>query len=985
VVSTSFSPDSLVATWLGSGEGVGLWLSTPGSHPDLVRLTKRCLGAEAAQHAPDRATSRTFAEWTRDQWPNAEVATLDLPLSIALEALLERSNDGSSPTLTWFAHLAESADALVSAGRPHPSLTTSGLRWTASWDFVPDSSTDRMIDALTETAPPAVFALHAGPMRPHVSSILRDAVDAIARSNIQSAEWRPPLPPSRASAVVALRRFAQALTGADSVFIGDSTAHEQALSEWSTALAELGAHRAGAPTVSFHARLEPPTSSSDNWWSLTFEVLPPDGDPIPFRDVWSGSEEAISAFEGAALEPLRSRMRSVVDQLSAQLALFAGLAGEESPASLALDSVEVSELLDDGLDVCRRAGLPVLTPASLVTQSARLTAQASPIESRGALGSMLVSVDWGVALGELQLTEAELIELAESKADVVALRGAWVQIDRSQIGRIMDAHTDKRRTAGELTPAELLRESVTALTRDGEDLSAEGWIARLLDGLPDDQLTEATEPAGFNGELRPYQRRALGWLQFLGRLGLGGCLADDMGLGKTPTALAHMLDRTLTRLHHDEPARPHLVVCPLSVVSNWKAEAERFTPELRVFIAHGTDRPAGQKLVDAVESHDITITTYGTASRVVDELKDVQFDVLVLDEAQAVKTHTTTAAKTVRAFRSTQAVALTGTPVENRLTELWSILDALNPGMLGGITWFRRTFSAPIEAEDDPDARAALKRITSPFVLRRTKADRSLVPDLPDKIETVEHTTLTREQAGLYQAIVDEFVEAVATRSGMERRGLVLATLTRLKQVCNHPAHFLREDDVGDPARSGKLDRFDELIDAILEADERVLVFSQYREMGKLLRTHLQSRLGLDVNFLHGGSTRTQRERMVEDFQSGHGPPIQLISLRAGGTGLNLTAASRVIHYDRWWNPAVEDQATDRTWRIGQDRTVFVHKLVCQGTLEERIDALLTEKRRLAESVVGSDDSWMTELSTDELRELVRLDVSAHQDTEPAW
>ena len=582
----------------------------------------------------------------------------------------------------------------------------------------------------------------------------------------------------------------------------------------------------------------------------------------------------------------------------------------------------------------------------------------------------------------MSLTQEELEELARSSADIVALRGEWVQVDRKQMRAALRRLETQRRDASELTPAELLRETINELgAGTASDFSSEGWIADLLDGLPDDELSEAIEPAGFVGELRPYQRRALGWLQFLGRLGLGGCLADDMGLGKTPTALAHMLERTLDRLHNDLPRLPHLVICPLSVVRNWENEAARFSPELSVMIAHGADRPRGRALAKAAGEHDIVITTYGTASRTASELAAIPWDVVISDEAQAIKNHRTNAAIAVRQLDSQQRVALTGTPVENRLTELWSILDALNPGMLGGITWFRNQFANPIgrgEGESD-EALDSLRRLTAPFVLRRTKADRSLVPDLPDKIEQVAWSTLTPEQAGLYQAVLDDFVKNAAQATGMERRGLVLSTLTKLKQVCNHPAHFLREGEIGEQDRSGKLQRLDEILETIFEAEERTLVFTQYREMGLLLSSHIEAKFGCEAPFLHGGTTLKKRQDMVDTFQSPDGPPVQLISLRAGGTGLNLTAASRVIHFDRWWNPAVEDQATDRTWRIGQDKTVFVHKLVCRGTLEERIDTMLNEKRALADAVVGTDESWLTELSTEELRELLRLDPSARQ------
>ena len=485
------------------------------------------------------------------------------------------------------------------------------------------------------------------------------------------------------------------------------------------------------------------------------------------------------------------------------------------------------------------------------------------------------------------------------------------------------------------------------------------WTDELLAGLPDERLQEEHEPAGFVGELRPYQRRGLAWLRFLDRLGLGGCLADDMGLGKTATTLAHLLDRP----------GPHLVVCPLSVVHNWQAEAARFAPSLRVVVHHGAER-AEQELAGA----DLVVTTYGLLHRDVEHLGAVAWSTVVADEAQVIKNPATHAAKAMRTLRAGQKLALTGTPVENRLADLWAILDVVDPGLLGSRERFRHRFAKPIERDGDGDAAARLRRITQPFVLRRTKADRSLVPDLPDKIEQVAWAGLTREQAVLYQHVVDQLLANAAAETGMKRRGLVLAALTRLKQICNHPVHVLG-DGSRLAGRSGKLARFDELVDELLDVGERALVFTQFKEMGDLLVRHLGERLELRAPFLHGGVSRARRDAMVADFQAGLGCPLLLVSLKAGGTGLNLTAASQVIHYDRWWNPAVEDQATDRAWRIGQGRTVNVHKLVCEGTVEERIAALIDQKRALADTVVGSGESWLSELSTAELRDLVRLET----------
>lgn len=980
MVRSPFPPGSLHATWLG--DSFGLWIDhSDASARDVHHVALAAFGPDLRGALPERVDE--YSLFDADGAPPFEtINAVAVDASALADVLIRRASSAAwSPSVAWLHHATLTAVEIAASGRVLPALRTAGLRWRATWVPVRDVQIDRLHAELIAAMPPVVAAGSDKPVHTQVSDIVDSLVDAVSRMALRGADWRPPLPRTRASTVVALRRITSALSKEDSVFLGDSIAHEAAFADWSTQLSEFASVVVGAPEVRLQGRLEPPVDTElGKTWSLILEVVTPDNETIGFADIWENSEAAVALADGSTLSPLRTRMRELIDRLASQLAALAPLADENEPSSLELHLDDVSDLLSEGLDTCRLAGLPIVTPTGLINRSARLTAKASSPSfggSRG-LGTALVEVDWGLALGDIDLTAEEIEALARSNADLVALRGSWVQVDHHQMRSALRRLETQRREASELSPAELLRQTITELERaTSDDLTAEGWIAQLLSGLPDDQLTESEEPPGFIGELRPYQRRSLGWLQFLGRLGLGGCLADDMGLGKTPTALAHLLARSLDRVASGAPHLPHLVICPLSVVTNWESEARRFTPELSTMIAHGPDRPRGEALVEAARTHDVIITTYGTASRIAEELDPIVWDVVVCDEAQAIKNHRTNAATTIRGLHSTQRIALTGTPVENRLTELWAILDALNPGMLGGITWFRETFSNPIESGDGAEALESLRRLTAPFVLRRTKVDRSLVPDLPDKIEQVAWAPLTPEQAGLYQAVVDDFLASAAAATGMERRGLVLATLTRLKQVCNHPAHFLREESVGEAGRSGKLDRFDELIDTMLESSERAIVFTQYREMGKLLAAHLSARHDVPVPFLHGGTTRIQRQNMVDTFQSEQGPPIQLISLRAGGTGLNLTAASRVVHYDRWWNPAVEDQATDRSWRIGQDKTVFVHKLVCRGTLEERIDSLLSEKRALADAVVGTDESWLTELSTDELRELLQLDPSA--------
>ncbi|HVD78249.1 MAG TPA: DEAD/DEAH box helicase, partial [Vicinamibacteria bacterium] len=450
--------------------------------------------------------------------------------------------------------------------------------------------------------------------------------------------------------------------------------------------------------------------------------------------------------------------------------------------------------------------------------------------------------------------------------------------------------------------------------------------------------------------------------------GLGACLADDMGLGKTVQTLCLLLAQRRTG---DD--RPALVVCPTSVIGNWQREAERFTPALKALIHHGVGRGRGEAFLKAAREHAVVITSYALLLRDLEHFGAVGWSTVVLDEAQNIKNPETKQARSARALPAAHRIALTGTPVENNVGDLWSIMEFLNPGLLGSQAEFKRTFFVPIHASRDAAAMARLRRLTGPFILRRLKTDRSVIADLPEKMEMKVFCTLTREQASLYQAVLSDAEKAIAKADGIERKGVVLATLSKLKQVCNHPAQLLA-DNSPIPGRSGKLARVTEMMQEVIESGERALVFSQFAEMGAMLTTHLQEAFGREVLFLHGGVPRGQRESMVERFQSEpDGPRVFVLSLKAGGTGLNLTRASHVFHFDRWWNPAVEAQATDRAFRIGQTRRVQVHKLVCLGTLEEKIDAMIESKKGVAEQVVGTGEGWLTELSTAELRQVLAL------------
>jgi SNF2 family DNA or RNA helicase len=583
--------------------------------------------------------------------------------------------------------------------------------------------------------------------------------------------------------------------------------------------------------------------------------------------------------------------------------------------------------------------------------------------------------EWALALGGERLTAAEFRALAALKTPLVRLRGQWIELRAGEVEEALRL-LERDGSTGTMTAMEALRLSAGATGGPAGlpvlEVTAEpgSWLAGVLNG---DHTPEPVRlPPGFRAVLRPYQERGLSWLAFLDRLGLGACLADDMGLGKTVQLLA------LLAAERAGDARPAatLLVCPMSVVGNWQREAERFAPDLRVHVHHGGGRLSGEAFAASVRDDDLVITTYGLAARDRDLLATVEWHRLALDEAQNIKNSDSQQHRAIRSIPARGRVALTGTPVENRLSELRSLMDFLNPGLLGTPRDFRTRFSIPIERFRDAESAQRLRRITGPFLLRRLKTDPAIVPDLPRKMEMKAFCNLTPEQASLYQAVVDDMLARVEESEGITRKGLVLATMLKLKQVCNHPAHLL-QDRSSLAGRSGKLALLEEILDEVIAGGDRALVFTQFVELGGMLQPYLRERLGREIAFLHGGTSRKQRDAMVQRFQGGDGPPVFLLSLKAGGTGLNLTAANQVVHFDRWWNPAVEDQATDRAFRIGQKRNVQVRKLVCAGTVEERIDLMLERKKELAERVVGAGESWLTELSTADLREIVRLSTDA--------
>ncbi|GHI84836.1 DEAD/DEAH box helicase [Streptomyces xanthophaeus] len=634
------------------------------------------------------------------------------------------------------------------------------------------------------------------------------------------------------------------------------------------------------------------------------------------------------------------------------------------PDALALSDPELEDLLGSAANRLAAAGVLVHWPRELArTLSAaavvRSTAPGSATDGTAFFDAdHLFAFSWELALGGDRLTPGEMDALAQAHRPVVRLRDQWVRVDPELVRKA------RKRELGLLDPVDALAVALSGTAEvDGEPVEAVpvGALAALRERLTG-ELAPLPQPAGLKATLRDYQARGLAWLDLMTSLGLGGCLADDMGLGKTVTLIA-------LHLHRDR-AEPTLVVCPASLLGNWQREIEKFAPGVAVRRFHG-----GARSLDGLAG-GFVLTTYGTMRASAPRLAEQAWGMVVADEAQHVKNPHSATAKALRTIPSPARVALTGTPVENNLSELWALLDWTTPGLLGPLTAFRARHARPVEHQQEEDggneaAVARLAALVRPFLLRRKKSDPGIAPELPPKTETDHPVSLTREQASLYQAAVDEAMAVIGASEGIERRGMIMKLLASLKQICNHPAQYLKEEQPRIPHRSGKLALLDELLDTILAEDGSVLVFTQYVTMARLIEQHLSAR-GISHQLLHGGTPVPRREELVDRFQAGE-VPVFLLSLKAAGTGLNLTRAGHVIHFDRWWNPAVEEQATDRAYRIGQTQPVQVHRIIAEGTVEDRIAEMLEAKRALADAVLGSGEAALTELTDRELADLVSL------------
>jgi SNF2 family DNA or RNA helicase len=763
-------------------------------------------------------------------------------------------------------------------------------------------------------------------------------------------------------------------------------------------------HLAGDAAFRIAFRLEPPGAKANGEngsgpqadgavWRLHYLIQARD-DPsliIPADTVWKSA--------GGALNTLGRRFDQPQEKLLAGLGyagrIFDPIAAslkEKSPTHFDLDTREAYAFLREAAPELEEAGFGLLVPPWWNKPGARLgmRLRLKPTQKmdknavlQGNLSlDRLIGYRWELSIGDTSLTEEEFRALAALKAPLVQVRGQWVTLDPEQVEAAIH-FWENQQLEGEIGLLEALQMSANPGELSSElpvdEIVTEDWLTGWLERFRQPgKVSELPQPEGLHGQLRPYQRFGYSWLSFFNQWNLGAILADDMGLGKTVQTLALLLKE---KEQDGRATTPALLIAPTSVVTNWEREVRRFTPGLCTLIHQGPSRLRGDAFIEALRGIDLVLSSYALARQDADLLQSVQWDAVIVDEAQNIKNPSARQTQMIRKFPARFRLALTGTPVENRLSDLWSIMQFLNPGYLGSQEAFRTRYALPIERYNDPAAREALKKVVNPFILRRVKTDPTVIQDLPEKVETKVYTNLTEEQASLYEAVVQAEMQKVEESEGIGRRGNVLSMLMQLKQVCNHPVQFLHQGESASPEdiaawgqRSGKLERLTDMLEEILAEGDRTLIFSQFAEMGEMLAAYLPQALGVPVQFLHGSTPARARDEMIRTFQEEpNGPPIFILSLKAGGVGLNLTRATHVFHFDRWWNPAVENQATDRAFRIGQKQNVQVHKFITLGTLEEMIDEMIENKKGLAESIIGSGENWLTELSTDDLRDLVQL------------
>ncbi len=961
------SADTTHALWR-PGIGLSLWFTDPDGAPTASPDTSSLPGP-VAEIISGRTLRRTISVTGPQENTVRQVGSLTLGPAAAT-ALLDEPGLPTSGELAYYAHLTTAVRRFVSAGAVTPALVWTAGSWATRWAPLQSTHWRAWLAGIISAAPPVVRANGGGES---VHDFCREITDLECRSRCDGLSASM----FRSSLVRSL------LPGADDevpMSADRASAVSAAWQQWADGVRE----NESSLVLRLH---EPehldddPYSVPDDRWRLQVCRRTDDGLDVP--------------IDLHRLDP--RELDEVTTEVAAAVRAFAGLsrAGHDRSTLDFLLSIDiVTELLDSGADDLACAGVVVLLPRTLseVTPTLSLrgrTGVGASVERSVMVGLAEVrDFQWQLAIGEDVLDDGELAAIAAQKGGLVRVRGVWVRAQGSALTRAAEFITTQRALAAAGDPVDM--GELFGLVTGGADrlgipvtsVSGMSWLDEIASGgtLSPDPL-EA--PATLAADLRPYQHRGMEWLAHLGSLGIGAVLADDMGLGKTVQVIALLCSERETAESGAGTDRngPSLIVCPMSVVGNWEREIAQFAPHLRVLVHHGPSRSRRGRFTAAARGADVTITTFAVATRDTEALQTVSWRHVVVDEAQHIKNVATAQSRAVRSIAAHQRIALTGTPVENRLEDLRAVIDLVNPGLLGSPSVFKARFAESIERDRDPAAAQRLSAITSPFILRRVKTDPTIIADLPEKTELTVRANLTVEQAALYRAVTDDLMQSLGraesdgTHEGHRVR-TVLAALTRLKQVCNHPAHFLGDGSAllrRNAHRSGKLELLADILASIVADGDRALIFTQFSAFGEMVTPWLSTVCGDDVAFLHGGLSRTARETMVAQFQDAAGPPVLMASLKAGGTGLNLTAANHVVHLDRWWNPAVEAQATDRAYRIGQTKRVEVRTFVCVGTIEERIDAMIADKRALSDLTVTAGESWLADIDDAQLYDLMRL------------
>jgi SNF2 family DNA or RNA helicase len=965
-------------------------------HPDSLKQPDRPAAPEVLLHSWQVQGVRLTAS-----------EALRLLRSLPLSSVQADELGWLGADLRFWSHIARWQLDLLARAKFLPTLKTQAEEKPASaiaqWQVLLDSATDQArLEQFSRQMPGLCRAYVVGadstplPASALLLSFLNQTIDATVRS-LTAAQPLPTAPKD-----IPVREWLQAL-GSDGTFTAEPSKLDRlvaALTAWTAPIQLQLNPKLAAFRACFY--LQPPAAGKQDW---TLEYyLQAVNDPdflVKARVIWSNPVERLD-YMGRAIDQPQETLLAELGLASRLYPLIEPSLQTQQPQACQLNPLQVYEFIKSVTWRLQDSGFGVVLPPSLASQEGwanrlglRVQADAPKLSKKQRLGlQSLLNFKWELTIGGQRLSKPEFDRLVALNVPLVEVNGEWVEL-RSQDIKAAQTFFESRKDQMSLSLEDALRIS-TGDTQMLEKLpivgfEASGTLQELINALTtgNQSIEPLPTPQHFQGELRPYQVRGASWLAFLEHWGLGACLADDMGLGKTIQLIAMLLHLQ----EQDSLESPTLLVCPTSVLGNWEREVKRFAPTLKLLVHHGDKRSQGKAFAKSVADKQIVLTSYSLVHRDLKDLQAVSWQGIVLDEAQNIKNADSKQSQSVRQLEASFRIALTGTPVENRLAELWSILDFLNPGYLGPKNFFQRRFAVPIERYGDTASLKTLRSLVQPFILRRLKSDRSIIQDLPDKQEMTVFCGLSAQQAELYQGLVERSLVEIESADGIQRKGMILALLVRLKQLCNHPILFKGSEQaevqdgkkaalqIQDALLSGKLQRLEAMLEEVLAEGDRSLIFTQFAEWGKLLQAYLQQRFGREVLFLYGGSSKKQREDMVDRFQNDpQAPRIFILSLKAGGVGLNLTRANHVFHFDRWWNPAVENQATDRVFRIGQTRNVQVHKFVCTGTLEERIHELIESKKALSEQVVGAGENWLTELDTNSLRDLLLLDRSAVMD-----